>query len=181
MKQLLKIYLIFCRISAMAFGGGYTVLPLLQKELVDNRGWLDETELADNYALAQCLPGLIIINMTVLTVRPRLGRGAALAACLGVLTPPLLLVLLIAALLHNYAALPLVQQALAGIRCAVAALVVWSAWRLIKAGVKDIATALIFLIAAVLLFLDWADPILIIVAAALVGMGWGRLKQRRAR
>jgi len=181
MKQLLEVFLIFCRVSTTAFGGGYTVLPLLQKELVDQRGWLTEAELADDYALAQCLPGLIITNMAVLIVRPRLGRTACFAACLGVLLSSLLIILLIAVLLGNFAHLPMVQHALAGIRCAVAALVVWTAWRLVKSGVRDLAAACLFVAALVLLLLDWLSPILIILGAAVAGLLLGRWRERRAK
>lgn len=180
-EQLLDVFLLFCRISIAAFGGGYAVLPLFQKEMVDQRGWVTEAELADYYALAQCLPGMILTNMAVLIVRPRLGRGAALAANLGVLTSSLLIILLIAALLGNFAHLPLVQHALAGIRCAVAALVVWTAWRLIQTGVKDLATAVLFAAALMLLLFDWLNPILIILAAAVAGLLLARLRDRRAK
>jgi len=180
-KPLLDAFLLFCRVSAVAFGGGYTVLPLLQKELVDGRGWLTEAELSDCYALAQCLPGLIVINMAVLVVRPRLGRAAAWSACLGVLLPPLLIVLLIAALLGNFVHLPVVQHALAGIRCAVAALVVWSAYRLIRSGVRDWPAAGLFMAALALLLFDWLSPALIILAAAGAGLLLGRLRERRAK
>lgn len=171
-----SIFAVFCRISASAFGGGYTVLPLLQKELVDDQGWFSEEELTDNYALSQCLPGLMMINMSILCVKPRFGAAAALTACLGVILPPLVIVLLIAALLGNFAHIPMVQHALAGMRCAVAALVVWSAWRLIRSGVKDIVHGFLFAAALVLLFFDWASPIIIVVAAAAIGIVLGRLR-----
>ena len=181
MKKIWEVFLLFCRVSAVAFGGGYTVLPLLQRELVDERGWMSEAELADYYALAQCLPGLIVINMAVLTVRPRWGRMAAWAACVGVLLPPLLIVLLIAALLGNFAHLPMVQHALAGIRCSVAALVIWSAYRLIKTGVRDLPTACLFVAALAVLFFDWLNPILIILAAAGAGLLLSRLRKERPK
>ncbi len=181
LKQLLDVFLLFCRISVAAFGGGYAVLPLFQKEMVDQRGWLTEAELADYYALGQCLPGMILTNMAVLIIRPRLGRAAALAAALGVLTSSLLIILLIASLLRNFAHLPLVQQALAGIRCAVAALVVWTAWRLVRTGVKDLATAVLFAAALMLLLFDWLNPLLIILGAAAAGLLLAAWRSRRAK
>ena len=70
MKEKVAIFWIFFRISLCSFGGGYTVLPLFQKELAENRGWIKEKELTDLYALAQCMPGLILINMAVLVICP---------------------------------------------------------------------------------------------------------------
>lgn len=165
MKELLRIFFIFARIGASTFGGGYSALPVMQHEMVDKQGWLTEEELTDNYALAQCLPGLIFINCAVLSIRPRLGRRAAWAASLGVAFPSLIIILLIASLLYRFIDLPLIAHAFAGIRVAVAATVVHSAWRLVKNGVRDWLTGLICLAALILLLLK-VNPILIILGAA---------------
>ncbi len=171
MKQTpLQILWLFARISAAPFGGGYTVLPMMQHELVDKAHWLTDRELTDIYALVQCQPGLIMINCAVLITAPRFGKWAAVCAALGVMLPPLLVVLLISSLLTNFSHLPLVQHALAGVRVAVAALVVHTAWRMIKSGVKGWFGWLVFAAALVVLFFDCVNPIFIILGAALLGL-----------
>lgn len=157
------------------------MLPLMQHELVDKRIWLTDQELTDIYALVQCQPGLIMINCAVLIAAPRFGKLAGVCAALGVVLPPLLVVLLISSLLNNFAHLPIIQHALAGIRVTVAALVVNTAWRMIKTGVKDCSSLLLFLIALVLLFLDWINPIFIILGAALAGILLGFRRDRKQK
>lgn len=173
----LQVLWLFAKISAATFGGGYTVLPLMQHELVDKRRWLTDGELTDIYALVQCQPGLIMINCAVLITAPRFGNMSAVCAALGVMLPPLLVVLLISSLLTNFAHLPVIQHALAGVRVAVAALVVHTAWRMIRSGVKDWAGFILFLISLVVLFLDWINPIFIILAAAAAGVALGILRK----
>ncbi|MDO4731897.1 MAG: chromate transporter [Bacillota bacterium] len=177
-KNSLEILWIFARISAASFGGGYTVLPLMQHELVDQRGWLTDQELADIYALVQCQPGLIMINCAVLITVPRFGKAAGICAALGVMLPPLLVVLLVSSLLNNFAHLPAVQHALAGIRVSVAAMVVHTAWRMIKSGVRGWSSLLLFFLSLLLLFLDLVNPIFIILGSALCGILLGLRKQK---
>ena len=169
MKEWFRIFFIFAKIGATTFGGGYSALPVMQHELVDRQGFLSEEELTDYYALAQCLPGLIFINCAVLIMRPRRGLGAAWAAALGIAFPSLLIILLIASLLYRFMDLPIVIHAFNGIRVAVAATVLHSAWRLVKSGVTDWLSALIFL-AALILLLVGVNPIPIILGTAVVAL-----------
>ena len=179
MKELLHIFTVFARIGVSTFGGGYSALPVMQHEMVDKEGWLREEELTDIYALAQCMPGLIFLNCAVLSMRPRKGRAAAWAASAGVVTPSFLIILLIAALLYRFMDLPAVAHAMAGVRIAVAATVLHSAWRLAKGGVKDPLTALVFAAALVLLLLK-VDAIPIILGGAAVALIQWYVKKRRA-
>ena len=176
MKELLRIFLIFAKIGVSTFGGGYSALPVMQAELVDRQGWLSEEELTDYYALAQCLPGLIFINCAVLIMRPRRGRAAAFAASFGIAAPSFLIILLIAALLYRFIDLPVIAHAMGGVRVAVAATVVHSAWRLIKSGVKGLPTGFICLAALVLLLLK-VSPIPIILGAGVLALLARRVRQ----
>lgn len=179
MKELLHIFLVFARIGVSTFGGGYSALPVMQHEMVDKEGWLTEEELTDIYALAQCMPGLIFLNCAVLSMRPRKGRAAAWSAAAGVVTPSFFIILLIAAILYQFFDLPVVVHAFNGIRVAVAATVLHSAWRLTKNGVKDPLTAVVFAAALVLLLLK-VDAIPIILGGAAVALLQWYLKKRRA-
>ncbi|MCR4962864.1 MAG: chromate transporter [Firmicutes bacterium] len=179
MKRLLQIFLAFFRVGALTFGGGYTMLPMLQRETVDKTGWIEEDQLSDYYALAQCQPGLIAVNIAVLICRPLFGVSGAAAAVLGIATPSLLVILIIAVCLGNAAHLPWLGHAFAGVRVAVAVLVIQAALRLLKNGVQDKATAVIAAVSFIVLLLDAVNPVLIILAAALAGIGARRLTKRR--
>lgn len=179
MKELLRFFLMFAKIGVSTFGGGYSALPVMQHELVDKQGLLSEEELTDIYALAQCLPGLIFINCAVLSVRPRKGPAAAWAAAFGIIAPSFLIIVLIAMALYRFTDLPAVGHALGGIRVAVAATVLHSAWRLVKSGVTDVLTGLICLAALVLLLLD-LSPIPIILGGAALSLAGRALKKSGA-
>ena len=179
MKQIWKIFAAFFRIGALTFGGGYSMLPMLQKEAIDKTGWISEDQLTDFYALAQCQPGLIAVNMAVLIARPRFGFWGAMAAVGGVVLPSLLIILAIAALLGEVSHLEMIAHAFAGIRVAVAALVIQAVLRLIKNGVIDIATAVIAVGAFGVLLLDWINPVAVIIVAALSGLLIKRLTCRK--
>ena len=178
MKRYLNYFLLFAKIGASTFGGGYAMLPILQHELVKKRGWLSEEELADCFALAQCQPGIIFVNTITLIMRPRFGPLAAIVSVFSAALPSLLIILLIALLLTQVATLKIVQHAFAGIRVAVAAILVYSAWRLIKSGVKDVAGGMLYAVAFVLLFLG-VNPVFIILGAAGVGVAYRTLLARR--
>ena len=179
-KHIWQCFGAFCRISALAFGGGYAEIPLLQKELVDRRGWLEEQQITDYYALAQCLPGLIMVNFAVLSMTPRFGKSGGALAALGILLPPVLIVTLIAMFLSDALAAPVMRHALAGMRVAVAALVLWTAWRMIRQAVRGVFSFCLMLAAYLALFCNWLDPALIIVGGALAGLIGGELRDRRA-
>jgi chromate transporter len=170
LKNWLKVFMLFAKIALFSFGGGYAMLPMLQKELVDKQNWLSQDELVDFFALAQFQPGPIAINIAVLITTSRYGAIAGIVAALGIAFPSIILILTLAILLENFIHLPAITHALAGIKIAVAALVIYSAWGFIKSGVKDIVTFIIFAAALILLLLDILNPILIILLAAIAGI-----------
>ena len=177
----LQCFLIFAKIGVCAFGGGYSMLPLLQGELVAKRHWLSEAELTDRFALAQCQPGPLAINISVLISADRYGVFGGICGALGMTTPSFLIILVVALLMENFASVPVVIHALNGIKVVVAALVMYSTYTMAKSGIKNIATAIIFLAAMVVLALDLVNPILIILAAAAAGLAMGLIKKKRGR
>ncbi len=181
MKKLWEIFFIFMRIGVCTFGGGYAMLPIIQHELVEKRHWISTEEMAESYALAQCMPGIIFIHTSVLVIRPHFGRAAAVAAAAGVALPSLIIILVIAMLLSNFASLEIVRHAFAGIRIAVAATVLESAWSLVKSGVKNWPTALIALGSFVLLMTGWLGPIGVVLAAAAAGILLGLARRAKAK
>ncbi len=137
MNQLLELYWTFVKIGCVTFGGGYAMLPILERELVDKRQWTTMDELRDYFSIGQCTPGIIALNVSTFIGEKRNGVRGALAATVGFLTGPILIILIIAMFLTNFATLPLVQHAFAGIRVCVCVLILQAVLRLWKKSVVD--------------------------------------------
>ena len=187
MNIYLDLFLTFARVGVCTFGGGYAMLPILQREVVDNKGWATEEQLADYYAIGQRTPGIIAVNTATFVGRTQRGTAGGVIATLGVVFPSVVIILLIAAFLQNFAHLPVVIHAFAGVRACVCALILTSVLKLRKTTVVDLPTALIFaavfLLAAVGNFASfpaetlWGaalnfllSPVVLVVLAGLAGL-----------
>ena len=170
MKELLQLFLAFAKVGVFTFGGGYAMLPMLQREIVENRHWAAEEELMDYYAIGQCTPGIIAVNTATFIGEKKKGVPGAIAASLGVVFPSVVIITVIAAFIQNFQHIEAVQWAFDGIRAAVVALIVSAVIKLGKKSIVDIATALIFLVVAVLSVLTNLSPAIFVVAAGLCGL-----------
>ena len=137
MNSLLELYWTFVRIGCVTFGGGYAMLPILERELVDKRGWTTMDDLRDYFSIGQCTPGIIALNVSTFIGEKRQGVKGAIAATLGFLTGPIAIILIIAMFLQNYAQLEIVQHAFAGIRVCVCVLILQAVLRLWKKSVVN--------------------------------------------
>ena len=146
MNELLDLYLTFVRIGCVNFGGGYAMLPLLERELVDKRHWTTMDDLRDYFSIGQCTPGIIALNVSTFIGEKKGGVAGALCATTGFLTGPIAIILVIAAFLSNFADLPVVQHAFAGIRVCVCVLIVQAVLRLWKKSVVDRFTLVLYLV-----------------------------------
>ncbi len=179
MKELLEIYTAFFKIGCVNFGGGYAMLPLLEKDLVIKRGWTTMEDLRDYYAIGQCTPGVIALNVSTFIGYRRKGIPGVIAATLGFLTGPIAIILLIASCLRSFAEIPAVQHAFAGIRVCVCVLILSAILRLWKKSVPD-RTALvlylvIFALAAGSALLPFKIPAaILILAAGIFGIFFGK-------
>ena len=167
---MIDVFLTFFRIGALTFGGGYTVLPLLQREICDRKGWASQTEVIDYYAVGQCLPGLIGVNTAILIGHKAKGKGGSVAAAAGFAAPSLLIILLIASLIRNFADLQIVQSAFAGIRVAVCALILNAITTMAKKGILNLLTALLAAATFVASALFALSPIPLVLLAAAAGL-----------
>ena len=165
------LFLTFARIGALTFGGGYTMLPIIQKEVVEKKKWVDSEDVLDYYAIGQCIPGIIAVNTAIFIGNKKKGVWGGIAAALGAVFPSLIIIIIIAAFLTNFADIPAVQNAFAGIRVAVCVLIFNSIVKLWKKSVVDKLTFAVFLavfIGSVLL--SHVSPVMFIVAAAVLGI-----------
>ena len=170
MKELLDMFLTFARIGGLTFGGGYAMLPMLQREVVEKRHWATEEELMDYYAIGQCTPGIIAVNTATFIGQKYRGTLGGIVATLGVVFPSLIIITLIAAFLQNFADLAIVKNAFAGIRACVVVLIFNAVCKQYKKSVKDLPALVIFLAVAAASFLTDLSPVVYVVIAGIAGV-----------
>ena len=170
MKELLEIFTASFKVGLMTFGGGYAMLPILQREVVETRKWVTEEEVLDYYAIGQCLPGIIMVNTMIFIGQKRRGTLGGIAAALGTVCPALIIITIIAAVLSGFAEAPVVKSAFAGIRVCVCVLIFNAVMKLWKSSVIDWKCLVIFILVAFgSLFTD-ITPVLFVIASAVVGI-----------
>lgn len=179
MKEILELYIAFFKIGCVNFGGGYAMLPLLEKDLVTKRGWTTMDHLRDYFAIGQCTPGIIALNVSTFIGYNKKKLPGALAATCGFLTGPIIIILVIAAFLTGFADQEIVQHAFAGIRVCVCVLIVQAVLRLWNKSVIDVTSFLVFLVIFLLnissRFLPWSVPAaVLVIAAGVFGVLFGR-------
>lgn len=175
MKELVTLFLTFARIGGLTFGGGYAMLPLLQREIVEKYHWATEEELADYYAIGQCTPGVIAVNTATFVGYKRRGVAGGILATLGVAFPSLIIITVIAAFLQNFADYRVVQDAFAGISVCVCVLILNAVVKLWKKSVVSRGTLGIFLAVfggSVALDLAGVDvsPVVMVVLSGVAGV-----------
>ena len=170
MKTLIDLFFTFCRIGGLTLGGGYAMLPIIQKEIVEEKKWATEEEVLDYYAVGQCTPGIIAVNTATFIGYKVHGIIGAIVATLGVVFPSLIIITIIAALLKNFANYSIVQHAFSGIRVVVIALIVSAILKLAKTSIKNSTTLIIAIIAFILVAFVNLSPIYIVIAAACIGL-----------
>ncbi len=170
MNKLFDLFFTFARIGGLTFGGGYAMLPILQREVVDKRGWATEEELMDYYAIGQCTPGVIAVNTATFIGQKTGGIIGGIVATLGVVFPSLVIISVIAAFIQNFADLAIVQNAFAGIRVCVCVLIFNAVVKLWKKSVVDKITLLIFLAIFAGSALTDLSPIVFVILAAIAGI-----------
>ena len=179
MKEYFELVAAFFKIGIMTFGGGYAMLPMIQREVVEKHGWATEEEILNYYAIGQCTPGVIAVNTATFIGDSRKGVLGGFLATLGVVLPSLIIISVIAAVLNNFAEIAAVQHALAGIRIAVVVLVGYSVWKLMKSGVKGAFGWIIFVLTFLVSAIFGLSPVVIVVAAAAAGLISGCLAERK--
>jgi len=161
----LKLLLSFAYIGAFTFGGGYSMLPMFQRELIDKNKWLTLEELTDIFSISQCLPGIIAANTAIFVGYKQKGILGGIVSALGVALPSIIVILVIASFLTNFVDIPIVQKAFTGLRVCVSVLIINAVLKLRKNSIVDLTAAAIFL-AVFLLAVFKLLPVAVLVAAA---------------
>ena len=167
---MLDLFLTFARIGIVTFGGGYAMLPILQREIVENKKWGTDEELADYYAISQCTPGVIAVNVATFIGRKQRGVVGGVVATLGVVFPSLVIIALLAGVIQAYSELQWVKHAFAGVRVCVCVLIFNSVLKLFRKAVFDKYTLGIYLaVLAGAVFLN-LSPVVFVVLAGIAGV-----------
>lgn len=170
------IFSTFFKIGISTFGGGYAMLPILEKEAVEKKGWVSMVEVMDYYAISQCTPGIIAVNTaTYIGYKTNKIKGAV-AAVAGILTPSIIIILIIAGLIQRFSALPILNHAFNGIQIAVGVIIINAVIKMVKSGIIDKITFVIFVGTLVILLLVKISTIWVIVGAFILSMILGRIK-----
>ena len=170
MNILLDLCVTFAKVGVMTFGGGYAMLPILQREVVDNKGWATEEELMDYFAIGQCTPGVIAVNTATFVGQKRRGALGGILATLGVVFPSLVIISLLAGVISAFSHLAWVQHAFGGIRICVCVLILNAVVKLYQKAVVDKPTLAIFLAVAVGSYFTPLSPVVFVVLAAVAGI-----------
>ena len=185
MNGLWELYWTFVKIGCVTFGGGYAMLPILERELADKRHWTTLDELRDYFSIGQCTPGIIALNVSTFLGQKRAGIVGALVSTTGFLTGPILIILVISSFLQNFAQLEIIQHAFAGIRVCVCVLIVQAVLRLWKKSVVDGITLTLYLAIFLLNAFSGILPVklpaaALVVLAGVFGIAASTIKNRRA-
>ena len=170
MKELLELFLTFAKIGVMTFGGGMAMLPILEREVVQNKHWATEEELVDYFAIGQCTPGIIAVNTATFVGQKRKGALGGIVATLGMVFPSLVIISILAGLITNFSSVTWVQDAFAGIQVCVCVLIFNAVVKLLKKSVIDKRTSVIFLLVMIGSTLLNLSPVWFVLLAALAGI-----------
>jgi len=166
---LLELYISWFKMGLFTFGGGYAMLPMIQKEVIEKHHWANEEEVMDYYAIGQCTPGIIAINTATFIGYKTAGIKGAIMSTLGVITPSIIIITTIASLLTNFQDIAIVQHALAGIQIAVTTLMFISISKLMKSNIKDKFGIVLTIVSFVLAYYTNIPMYLLVILFGLIG------------
>lgn len=170
MRDLIDLFIAFAKVGVLTFGGGYAMLPILQREIVEKNNWATDEELMDYYSIGQCTPGVIAVNTATFIGQKNKGITGGIVATLGVIMPSLIIITLIATFISNFSQLSIVKNAFAGVRVCVCVLIFNAVLKLLKSSVVDRVTMIIFIFVFLGSILTDLSPILFIVISAIAGI-----------
>lgn len=180
-KLLLDIYWSFFKIGGLTFGGGLTMLPMLEHELVNNRQWITEEELLDCYAIGQCTPGIIAVNTATFVGYKKAGIAGGIAGTLGMVTPSMLIITLIASFLKVFMDNVYFKHAMMGVRGVVCALLMNTVINLGKKSLKNLAAWMIAVAILLLAFFTKLPTIILVLLASAAGIIIDLIRNRKTK
>lgn len=179
MVKYCELFTTFFKIGTFTIGGGYAMIPLIHREVVERRRWLTDMEMLDVIALSQTMPGILAANIAALVGQRLRGTRGALTAVLGNILMPIVFILLIALFFRQFKDNPTVEAIFMGIRPAVVALIAAPVFTLARKAGVTLRTVWIPLLAALLISLFGISPVLVILIALVIGWLYSKLIDNR--
>ena len=170
MKLLLELYFAFFRIGGLTFGGGLTMLPMLKHELVVKKQWVEEEELLDYYAVGQCTPGIIAVNVATFVGYRKKGIIGGVFSTLGMISPSLIIVSILAMFLEQFMSNQIVAHAVGGIKVVVCALMLNTVITMAKKTIKNVIGVIVCIVVFLLAMLTPVPTVLLVVCAGILGI-----------
>ena len=180
MNQYLDLFLTFAKVGVMTFGGGYAMLPILQREVVERKDWVTEEELMDYFAIGQCTPGIIAVNTATFIGQKLKGVAGGILATLGVVFPSLVIISLLAGMIEAFSHIAWVQHAFGGIRICVCVLILNAVVKLLKKAVVDKVTLAIFAVVMLGAYFTSVSPVVFVLIAAVIGIALKTMGGKKA-
>ncbi len=179
MKELFDLFFTFAKVGVMTFGGGYAMLPILQREVAEKKKWATDEELMDYFAIGQCTPGVIAVNTATFIGQKLKGVVGGIVATLGVVFPSLVIISLLAGVIEAFSHLEWVQHAFGGVRICVCVLIINAVVKLFKKAVVDWKTLVIFILVTLGSVLTDLSPVIFVLAAAVIGIALKVIEGRK--
>lgn len=176
--NLLELFVTFAKVGVLTFGGGYAMIPILERELVDKHSWATNEELMDYYAVGQCTPGIIAVNTATFVGNKLAGTVGGIVATLGVVAPSVVIITLIAGILTSFSEIQAVKSAFGGIRVCVCVLIFNAVLKLWKSAVKDRPALVIFILVLGLSMFFNISPVVFVLFCGAAGIALTRLGLR---
>lgn len=170
LKILWELFSVFFKVGLCTFGGGIAMLPILERELGDKRGWVTDDELLDYFAIGQSTPGIIAVNVATFVGYKKAGILGGCIATFGMVLPSIIIITLIAKFISNFSEIAWVKKALTGINVAVAAILTSAVYNFSKKSVKNIFGFILLVISFVLIFILKVGTVWVIFGSAILGV-----------
>ena len=181
LKKLFSLFLTFAKIGGITFGGGLTMLPLLTREIVQKKKWATEEELLDYYAVGQCTPGIIAVNTATFIGYYQAGVLGGIFATLGMVTPSIIIITIVASVLQSFMEYPIVASALTGINAIVCALLSHTVITLGRKSLVNVISVVLFILGLIACFVFDITPILLVIIGGFVGVVYSKIKEGKAK
>ncbi len=170
LREIPSLFVTFFKIGLFTFGGGLSMLPLLERVLVNEKKWVSMDEILDYYSIAQATPGIIAVNVATFVGYKRAKVLGGISSTLGIVCPSLIIIIVIARFIANFEQIIWVQKAMKGINASVSALLTFAVFNLAKKNLRSIKSIVLFAFSFAAIYFFHAKTIWIILCAALIGV-----------
>lgn len=170
MKTLFELFFSFAKMGLFTFGGGYAMLPMIKREVVEKNKWATEDEIMDYYAIGQVTPGVIAVNTATFVGHKVKGLIGSIFATMGMIVPPIIIITLIALFLKNFSHLMVIKYAFNGIRACVCVQVFQAIFMMAKKSLPDLICIVIFILVIIFSVTNILDPTLLVILAGVTGV-----------